>query len=174
MAALAAALAAIKKANRCTDSCTTLGRALVRTSKRIEALEHVIGRALEVLEDIEEARRLKEKRRRRYISALIISDSRLPVDPRVVQASIEEAIRELGGEILLADARPHLVYYDPVRGAIIVRTNHLALDAVIAALVTVRRIGGIRARIVPLRTAGTLSSARRALGILEKLPSRAG
>lgn len=142
--------------------------------KRVEALERVIGRALETLEDIEEARRLREKRRRRYISALIISDSRLPVDPRVVQASIEEAVRRLGGEVLLADARPQLVYYDPVRGAIIVRTNHLALDAVIAALVTIKRIGGVKARVVPLRTAGTLSSARRALGILERLPSRAG
>lgn len=170
MAALGAALAAAKRAQRCTD----LERLLARTVERVERLEQIIGRALEVLRDIDEARRLKEKRRRRYISALIISDSRLPVDPRVVQASIEDAVRRLGGEVLLADARPQLVYYDPVRGAIIVRTNHLALDAVIAALVTIKRIGGVRARVVPLRTAGTLSSARRALGILEKLPSRAG
>ena len=152
----------------------SLQRIVKDVTERLGKLEGILGRALEAIGDIDEARRLREKRRRRYIAALIVSSSRLPRDPRVVQACIEDAVRRIGGEVLLADARPHLVYYDPVRGALIVRTNHLALDAVIAALVTVKSIGGVKAHIIPLRTAGTLSSARRALGILEKLPSRAG
>ncbi len=168
------AAAAARLALRCNGRCSALEGAAARLSRRVESLEQLIGKALEAIEDIEEARRLKAKRRRRYVAALIVSDARLPTDPRVVQAAVEGAVRRLGGEVLLADARPQLVYYDPVRGALIIRTNHLSLDAVIAALVTVRRVGGTRVRIIPLRTAGTLSSAKRALGILERIPSRAG
>ena len=173
-AALAAAIAALLLYSRASRELRSLAARVASIERSVAEVRGVIGRALEVLEDIEEARLLKRRRRRRYVAALILYEGRLPVDPRLAQRAVEEAVARLGGELLLADARPLVVYYDPVRGALIVRTNHLAVDAVIAALLLVRKVGGARVRIVPLRTAGTLSSAKRALGILERIPTRAG
>ncbi len=142
--------------------------------KRVSQLESILSKALQVLEDIDEASRLKRKRRRRYIAALILYDGKLPVDPRVVQRSIEDAVKRLAGEVGVAEARPQVVYYDPVRGAVIIRTNHLAKSLVLASLLLIREIGGVRVRVVPLRTAGTIRSAKRYLGVLERIPARAG
>ncbi len=173
-AALAVSTAALLLYARLASRLRRIEGRVARLGGEVGELRGILGKALEALEDIDEARLLKRRRRRRYVAALIIYDGRLPVDPRVAQRAVEEAVARLGGEVLLADARPLVVHYDPVRGALIVRTNHLAVDAVIAALLLVKRIGGTRVRIVPLRTAGTLSSAKRALGIIERIPSRAG
>ncbi len=172
--ALALASYALLDVRRCRRALKHAERLTSDLWRRVEFLERVIGKALEAIDEIDEARRLKRRRRRRYIAALIVYEGRLPPDPREAAKSIEEALRRLGGELGVAEARPTIVYYDPVRGAMVVRTNHLAVNLVLAALALVRQIGGAKARIIPLRTTGTIRSARRALGVLDKLPSRAG
>ncbi len=181
LAALLAALAALVASFACLYRSRRLEALVsehryrgVSLEKRVSQLESILSRALQVLDDIDEASKLKRKRRRRYIAALILYEGRLPLDPRVVQRSIEDAVRRLAGEVGVAEARPQVVYYDPVRGAVIIRTNHLARNLVLASLLLIREIGGARVRVVPLRTAGTIRSAKRYLGILERIPTRAG
>ncbi|AEM38696.1 ribonuclease P-related protein [Pyrolobus fumarii 1A] len=170
----AIAIAALLIARNTSRSLARVERTTREAISRISKLEAIVAKTVQVIDDIEEARKLKRRRRRRYVAALILYEDRLPPDPRVVQTAIEEGLRRLGGELAVAEARPTIVYYDPVRGAVIIRTNHLAVNLVLAGLLLVNRIGGTRVHIVPLRTAGTIQSARRYLGILEKLPARAG
>ncbi len=172
--ALLASVYTLMLLRRASRRVAYLEEALVALSKRVKTLEGVIGKAVEAIESIEEAKALKRRRRRRYIAALIVYEGRLPEDPREVLKSINTALERLAGTIGVAEARPAVMYYDPVRGALVIRTNHLSVNLVLASLLFVKRIGSAKVNIIPLRTAGTIRSARRALGVLDKLPSRAG
>ena len=72
-------------------------------------------------------------------------------------------MRRLAGALGLAEANVSLVYYDPEKPAGIVRATNTTKYVVLAALAMVRRVDGRRALIVPVRTAGTIKRAKRAI-----------
>jgi len=105
--------------------------------------------------------RVKEKPRKRYI-VFRVETSR-SIDERDVAKTISEKFRVVLGEAGFTASGAHLVYYDPVLRAGVLRVRSDYKYPALAVLGMIRRISGERARIIPLGTSGTLKSALRKL-----------
>ncbi len=105
--------------------------------------------------------RVKEKPRKRYI-VFRVETSR-DIDEKDLAKAISEKFRAVLGEAGFTASGAHLVYYDPVLRAGVLRVRSDYKYPALAVLGMTRRIGGERARIIPLGTSGTLKSALRKL-----------
>jgi ribonuclease P/MRP protein subunit POP5 len=119
---------------------------LARTSRGLKALERAARRP-----------------RRRYVAFYVVAEDGRAPDPKSLEDSIKRAVRQLAGTLGLAEANVDLVYYDPEKPAGIVRTTNTAKHVVIASLALVRSVDGRRVMLIPVRTAGTIKRAKRAI-----------
>jgi len=108
----------------------------------------------------------REKERRRYVLAVLLSEGK--VEKECLQSAVEGALKELYGTLGLALAKPKVVYYDPVAGAVIIRTTLEGVKLLASALMLLEEACGAKAGLVPLRAFGTLSSARDKVPKLNK------
>jgi len=145
--------------------------------KRIALLEGVVERlvkhdkvvaraALHALRSIRAEdflSKLRAKRRRRYIAFYIVYEGNEPPSPQEVEKAIIRAIERLGGQLSVALGGVQLVYYDPERAAGVIRCTHDTKYVVLAAMGIIRKVGGKRAIIIPVRTSGTIKRAKKAL-----------
>jgi len=138
---------------------------LQRVSKRLAVIEKALAAALESYAAEEMLEKLRRKRRRRYIVFYVVTEDGTPPPPEEVEKAIVKALEKLAGQLAVASSRIQLVYYVPEKAAGIIRASHDTKYLVLAALGLVRRIGGRRAIIIPVRTTGTIKTAKRALGL---------
>lgn len=134
-------------------------------SARLRVLEKAVAKALESYEAEDMLEKLRRRRRRRYIVFRIVTEDGTSPPPEEVEKAILRAVERLGGQLTAALARVQLVYYHPEQAAGIIRASHDTKYLVLAALGLVRSIGGRRALIIPVRTTGTIRSAKKALGL---------
>ena len=127
-------------------------------------LNHALAAALTSLEAEEALDRVRRRRRRRYIVFHVVTDGE-PPEPGDVEKAVLKSLERLAGQLTVALGNVQLVYYQPDTGAGIIACTHDTKYLVLAAMGLVRRIGGRRAVLVPVRTTGTIKRARRALGL---------
>ncbi|NOZ88399.1 MAG: hypothetical protein GXO15_00550 [Crenarchaeota archaeon] len=127
-----------------------------------------LSKALESLEAEEALERLRRRRRRRYIVFRVVTEDGQPPAPEELEKAILRSLERLGGQLAVALGRVQLVYYHSERMAGIVRASHDTKYLVLAALGLVRRVGGRRALLIPLKTTGTIRRAKRALGLPQR------
>lgn len=132
---------------------------------RLRVLEKAVAKALESYEAEDMLEKLRRRRRRRYIVFRVVTEDGSSPPPEEVEKAVLRAVERLGGQLAAAMARVQLVYYHPEQAAGIIRASHDTKYLVLAALGLVRSIGGHRALIIPVRTAGTIRSAKKALGL---------
>ena len=156
-----------------------LGRALERVAGRVDELAselealrpdvRMVKRALAAVlagrEAEELVRELRRRRRRRYIVFYVVYEGDTPPQPEELEKAIIRAVERLAGQLTVAKSRLQLVYYDPVRGAGILRATHDTKYLVLAGMALVRMVAGKRVVLVPVRTTGTIKTARRALAL---------
>jgi ribonuclease P/MRP protein subunit POP5 len=140
-----------------------LEKTITRISKWNKLVARAAFAALQSLEAEEFLRRLRAKRRRRYIAFYIAYEGSEPPSPQDVEKALLRAVERLGGQIAVALGGVQLVYYDPEKAAGIVRCTHDTKYIVLAAMGLVRRIGQQKAIIVPVRTTGTIKRAKKAI-----------
>jgi len=131
--------------------------------KQYSLVAKAVSSALASYEAEKALEKLRRKRRRRYIAFIVVVESGKPPEPQAIEKAILDAVKRVGGEIAAADARPRLVYYDPLRGLGIISASHTTKYIVLAALGVVRRVNGKRVLIIPVRTTGTIKRAKKAL-----------
>jgi len=131
--------------------------------KQYSLIVKAVSSALASYEAEKALEKLRRKRRRRYIAFIVVVESGKPPEPQAIEKAILNAVKKIGGEIAAADARPRLVYYDPIRGLGIVSASHTTKYIVLAALGIVRRVDGKKVLIIPIRTTGTIKRAKKAL-----------
>lgn len=134
-----------------------------QVAKQYSVIARAVSSALASYEAEKALEKLRRKRRRRYIAFVVVVESGKPPEPQEMEKAILSAIRRIGGEIVVADARPRLVYYDPLRGLGIISASHTTKYIVLAALGAIRRVGGRKALVIPIRTTGTIKRAKKAL-----------
>lgn len=102
------------------------------------------------------------KLRKRYVVFAILAE-KCPE-----RALLEEVVRaklsELFGKTAGYRASPYLIFYDRATCLGVIRISHLYKARLIAALSMIKEIGGERCLVIPLRTTGTLRSAKRYMG----------
>ncbi len=138
---------------------------LKATSRRLTVLEKAVAKALESYEAEEMLERLRRKRRRRYIVFYVVTEDGSTPKPEDVEKAVLRALERLAGQLAVASSRVQLVYYVPEKAAGIIRASHETKYLVLAALGLVRKIGDKKAIIVPVRTTGTIKTAKRVLGL---------
>lgn len=136
-----------------------------RAARRLSLLEKAVAKALEsyMAEDVLE--KLRRKRRRRYIVFYVVTEDGSAPAPEEVEKALLRALERLAGQLAVAASRAQLVYYVPEKAAGILRASHETKYLVLAAMGLVRRVGDRRALIVPVRTTGTIKTAKRVLGL---------
>ncbi len=139
-----------------------------RLQHRLAVLERALARALESYEAEDALEKLRRRRRRRYIAFYVVTEDGEPPPPEEVEKAVMRAVERLAGELTVAKARLQLVYYQPERGAGIIRANHETKYLVLAAMGLVRRVAGKRAVLIPVRTTGTIRTAKRVLGLPQR------
>jgi len=149
-------------------SAGALRRELEEASSRLGVLERALARALESYEAEDALEKLRRRRRRRYIAFYVVTEDGEPPPPEEVEKAVIRAVERLAGELAVAKARLQLVYYQPERGAGIIRANHETKYLVLAAMGLVRRVAGRRALLIPVRTTGTIKTAKRVLGLPQR------
>jgi ribonuclease P/MRP protein subunit POP5 len=154
-------------------------REITLLSERIKSLEYdvanlkpdirFIKRSLgAVLQSVEAERLvdlLRRKRRRRYIVFYIVYEGDSPPPPEEVEKAIIRAVERFSGQLTVAASRLQLVYYDPVRGAGIVRATHDTKYLVLAGMALVRMIAGRKVVLIPVKTTGTIKAAKKVLAL---------
>ncbi|MEB3846713.1 MAG: Rpp14/Pop5 family protein [Desulfurococcales archaeon] len=105
--------------------------------------------------------RVKEKPRKRYIVFRV--ETGRNIDEKDLAKAISEKFRVVLGEAGFTASGAHLVYYNPVLRAGVLRVRSDYKYPALAVLGMIREIGGERARIIPLGTSGTLRSALKRL-----------
>ncbi|MCE4600696.1 MAG: hypothetical protein F7C38_03945 [Desulfurococcales archaeon] len=108
-----------------------------------------------------------QKPRRRYIVFTIETTEN--IDERSLARAIIKTAEEILGEVGLVDSGIHLVYYDPVKRLGVIRVKHLYKYHALAILGLVRDVNGVKIRILPLGTSGTLKKALKRVGARKKL-----
>ncbi len=171
-AAAAAAASALWAAWRLSRRLQALWERLGAIEERLERLEaaqrlldKAVAAALASSEAEDMLEKLRRRRRRRYIVFYVVTEDGRPPPPEEVEKAILKATERLAGQLTVALARLQLVYYHPDTGAGILRASHDTKHLVLAAMALVRRIGGSRAILVPVRTTGTIRTAKRVLGL---------
>ncbi|KSW11429.1 hypothetical protein CF15_00795 [Pyrodictium occultum] len=165
LAALVAGLAAWCSLwrRRLEDRYRMLEERLKAVSREMDRVLKAASYALQSMEAEEFLERLRRKRRRRYIAFYIVYEGDEPPSPEEVEQAVKRAVERLAGQLTVALSRLQLVYYDPERAAGVLRASHDTKYLVLAALGLVRRVGGRRAVIIPVRTSGTIKRAKQAL-----------
>jgi len=138
-------------------------RIVRQVAKQHSVVARAVSSALASYEAEKALERLRRKRRRRYIAFIVVVESGRPPEPQEMEKAILDAVKRVGGEIAAADARPRLVYYDPLRGLGIISAGHTTKYIVLAALGIVRRVSGRKVLVIPIRTTGTIKRAKKAL-----------
>ena len=105
--------------------------------------------------------KVKEKPRKRYIVFRVETSGK--INEKDLAKVISEKFRTVLGEAGFTASGAHLVYYDPVLRAGVLRVRSDYKYPALAVLGMIRRIGDERVRIIPLGTSGTLKSALRRL-----------
>jgi ribonuclease P/MRP protein subunit POP5 len=178
-AALAAAVLAARRQACLEKHLASLGARLRALEERLEGLEaetskmastmamlqKALASALESTEAETLLEKLRRKRRRRYIVFQVVTETGETPPPEEVEKAVLRAVERFAGQLTVALSRIQLVYYHPDRGAGILRVSHDTKHLVLAALGLVRSIGGRKALIIPLRTTGTIKTAKRFLGL---------
>ncbi|HIQ11086.1 MAG TPA: hypothetical protein EYH26_03820 [Pyrodictium sp.] len=131
--------------------------------KQYSIIARALASALASYEAEKALEKLRRKRRRRYIAFIVVAESGKPPEPQEMEKAILDAVKRVGGEIAVADARPRLVYYDPLRGLGIVSASHTTKYIVLAALGIVRYVNRRKVLVIPVRTTGTIKRAKKAL-----------
>jgi len=131
--------------------------------KQHSVIAKAVSSALASYEAEKALEKLRRKRRRRYIAFIVVVESGKPPEPQEIEKAILDAVKKVGGEIMVADARPRLVYYDPLRGLGVISASHTTKYIVLAALGIVRRVGRRKVLVIPIRTTGTIKRAKKAL-----------
>ncbi len=104
-------------------------------------------------------KKLKEKPRVRYIVFEIISNC--DVKEKELRRELRKALLETIGFSGLARSGATLVYYDSNRRVGIARTRESFKNSIIGVLGLIRKINDCEVLIVPLRTTGTIKSAKK-------------
>jgi ribonuclease P/MRP protein subunit POP5 len=99
-----------------------------------------------------------KKPRKRYVVFTAICEERVKFEE--LTDAVSSRFKELFSENTYYKASPQLVLFDESTQRGVYRVTHIYLDHFIAALGLVKRIGGKKCVIVPLRTTGTLKRAR--------------
>ncbi len=130
----------------------------------------ILGQAVAALSTSARCLRALEKAskkpRRRYIAFYIVTEDGKAPDPRELERSIRESLERLAGLIGVAESNISLVYYDPEKPAGIIRATNTTKYLVLAALGLTRRVGRKRVLLVPVRTAGTIKRAKKAIQLI--------
>jgi len=131
----------------------------------LKLVKRALGAALQSVEAEKLLQLLRRRRRRRYIVFYVVYEGDSPPPQEEVEKAIVRAVERLAGQLTVAAARLQLVYYDPTRGAGILRATHDTKYLVLAGMALVRMIAGKRAVFIPVRTTGTIKAARKALAL---------
>jgi ribonuclease P/MRP protein subunit POP5 len=131
---------------------------------RMSGLLHAILSTASVNHRIRKAlEKASQKPRKRYIVFLVEASE------NVEEHSLAKAIIEVGKEVMgydgLVDSGLHLVHYDPMNKLGVVRVRHTYKYHALAILGLIREIGGVKVRLIPLRTSGTLKRALKHVGV---------
>ena len=140
------------------------GEAIERLETAQLRLNRALAAALASLEAEEALDRVRRRRRRRYIVFHVVSEKEPPAAEEVEKAVLR-SLERLAGQLTIALGNVQLVYYQPDTGAGIIACTHDTKYLVLAAMGLVRRVGGQRVVLVPVRTTGTIKRAKRALGL---------
>lgn len=141
---------------------TAISLALAMLSAAIALRAHRevrrLGLQLDALMGVKGGRAVK-KLRKRYVVFAVIAE-KCPE-----RAALEEAVRaklsELFGKSAEHKASPYLVFYDGAACLGVIRVSHIYKARLIAALSMVKEAGGAKCLVIPLRTTGTLKSAKK-------------
>lgn len=103
--------------------------------------------------------KIELKRRKRYIVFHIVSNQSLT---RVEEVNniITSSLRSCGGDLMLGECKPQVIYFSSRRSRGILRTYHDCYEKIIACLSTTRGHGDKKILFIPIRTTGTLKKAR--------------
>ncbi|MCC6009440.1 MAG: hypothetical protein LM588_00375 [Fervidicoccaceae archaeon] len=107
----------------------------------------------------EEKEKIQIRKRKRYVVFHVISNQPL-IRVEEINSILSNALRSCGGELLIGECRPQVVYFSSRRSRGILRTYHDCYEKVIACLSTVRCQGDRKILIIPVKTTGTLKKAR--------------
>jgi len=108
-------------------------------------------------------KKIKNKRdvkSKRYVIFDIISQENL--EPREIEESIRNAVKELGGKMWLEIANPKVIMVYQNHG--IISTNRIGYKMIIASL-PLAKIQNKHVLFVPRRTTGSLKRAKKLIGI---------
>jgi len=126
-----------------------------------------LSRALRIVLQTSKAedllRELARRRRKRYISFCIYTEDSKPPDPQSLEKTILHAMESLVGILGVSKANPRLVYYDRRNGCGVLRLYHTEKYIALAALGLIREVEGKKTVIIPIKTSGTIKSARRTI-----------
>ncbi len=138
-------------------------RLLVAVSKRIGLVVKAFRIIVSTSRSEKKLKEIAKRPRRRYIAFIILTEDGRPPPPKTIEDAVRESLEKLAGRVMIAESSFALAYYDPSRGVGIFRATNKSKHAVIAAMAFVRRIGGKRVMLIPLRTSGTIKRAKRTL-----------
>lgn len=103
--------------------------------------------------------RVRDRHRRRYVRAFVQCLGSPPTREELVEAIIA-SISEAFGLRGLAEVSPKVVFYDQVKGVVVVRCTHSGVNELCAALALINCVKSSTASVNPETVSGLMRSLR--------------
>ncbi len=130
-----------------------------RTERLVGELRKTLSAALSHARTVQRLARIKERPRRRYVVFHYIGD--LEADAReILERELLRAYREVFGIRGVELARPRIVLLDDKARCGVARIRHLYVNHLVGVMGLIRRVGGERILLIPVRATGTLRKAQ--------------